>query len=1411
MGDSESDSERKEMVERKEINEKTIEEKFVQLTDLEFVWKRPDVYVGNMNSTTEKIHVINSKLEWEERETEIVPALLKIIDEVMVNVYDAFFEALSAKKDYVTMLQVKVDQKKGSISISNNGRVIPVVIHKKNNVYLPEFIFGMLRTSTNYDDTNKKRLTGGRNGLGAKLANIFSVLFRVTVSDAINKKHYVQEWTSNMTKRKDPVITNYNGTDSRVCIEFTPDWKRFKLNATIDSNLMDWMRRRTIDIVACANASSPNVDKKKTEADKKLTHILTATFNDVPLPKIVKFVDYAKLWSNGSPNGWIIQEDDHWNVAISLNPEMNALQHVAFVNGVHTYHGGTHVDHVVKQLVEIFRAKIVKKTKGDVARSITTLIKRHLKIIIFARIYNPAFDTQTKSRLNTPINKKKSGQLWEPSSKFLKQLLHNDAGILPAMILAVEAFQLNGMDKKTGKRQALLKNGLLDNLLPARFAGTKRSNECTLFLTEGNSAAGLANAGREMLGTDIYGVFPLRGKVINVSEGASMKQIADNKEITAIIIILGLEIGLDYSLESARRTMKYRRVIFFMDRDFDGFHIQGLLMNFFRRFWPALLQSNDFIFQFLTPVIVAKRKKERIPFYSVASYTEWKQQQPSPLSGWNIKYYKGLGTSTRQEAKDFYFADMDKHLIPFRHDGENDFKSLELFYGKEHANLRKQWLSSYCGDHLDYTEGLSSVSYSDFVDKELIMFAEYNNQRMIASSIDGLKMVQRKILFACRKRKLWTKEVKVMSLIGYVIEKALYHHGDSSLASSIINMAQDFMGANNLNYLVPSGLFGTRLDSGDDASQPRYINTKLNGFVKFLIRSEDDVILDHGIDEGMVIEPTTYFPIIPMILVNGSSGIGSAWACKILPRNPFEIINLIRSCLRNPTYVSESRNLKTLKIVHNSFIPSASLITKSRTTQFTSLSRLKTLKKEGEAKEKVKLEKTSLALSLSLVNKSQSNKKDNRQSSLPPPPPPLDHDLMIPLQAQATQSSSSSSSDTKIKQEKGEEKKEVRKIPDNEQYSIPWYNKFAGTVKSRGAKGWLLIGNHEVIKSVKVSNKEMVIIKVTEIPPGISTLKIKTLYESWKKETKEISDFNAINTDPIINFELTMTPTQFDDLQSSHKNGLMGALCLESKVTENMVAFNSNGQIHKYENVQEIFDEYFSVRLRKYDQRRARQLEILQIESLQLDEKARFVLLVATKKLEIRSRKRSDIVIDLQKLKFQEGHIKLGKKGGNAKKRKADDDADDEEDEEEEGNQDQDKKQDEKKNKKKKNVMPFAHLLQMQMESLTEEKSQQLQKEAAAKRAEYDELSKITSEMVWLRELDELEKAIQKHYREQADEMLQGTKNEIKKKKNPTLTGSSAITRKRSLSASKEKKKTAIPLLIGLDPCGQGSAKRVKR
>ncbi len=465
-------------------------------------------------------------------------------------------------------------------------------------------------------------------------------------------------------------------------------------------------------------------------------------------------------------------------------------------------------------------------------------------------------------------------------------------------------------------------------VVEANHAGKKGlSHLCTLILTEGDSAVPLVLAGLEVIGRDRYGVFPLRGKLLNVRE-ATHKQIMENAEINNIIKIVGLQFKKVYETAEDLKSLRYGKLMIMTDQDEDGSHIKGLLINFIHHFWPSLLKLN-FLEEFITPIVKVTKKSNKNmvkAFYSLPEFQEWKAATPN-YHTWDVKYYKGkwslldgairvinafftvlgLGTSTSAEGKE-YFADLARHRIVFRYGGADDDHHVKLAFSKKMIEERKEWLTGDMEERKRrrelglpelylYGKDTRAVTYQDFVNQELVLFSNMDNERSIPSLVDGLKPSQRKVIFTCFKRND-KKEVKVAQLAALVAKESAYHHGEECLQATIVNMAQDFVGSNNINLLKPNGQFGTRLTGGKDAASARYIFTMLSPLARKIFPAKDDPLMKYLYDDNLRIEPEYYVPIIPMVLVNGAEGIGTGWSTKIPNYDPRVLAENVKRRLR---------------------------------------------------------------------------------------------------------------------------------------------------------------------------------------------------------------------------------------------------------------------------------------------------------------------------------------------------------------------------------------------------------------------------------------------------------------------------------------------------------------------------------
>lgn len=826
-----------------------VSKKYRKQSHLEHIKSRPDTYIGSIESRTEPMWVIEGE-KMVNRAITYVPGLLKIFDEILVNAADN-----KQRDDGMKFIKVVVAD--DHITVENDGAGIPVEMHAQHNVYVPQMVFGQLLSGDNYDD-DEERVVGGRNGYGAKLTNIFSTSFCIETVDSKSGKKYSQTWSDNMAKVSKPNIYSSGKRKDFTRVTFRPDFAKFGL-VGFTPDIRALLYKRVYDIAGT------------TPADVRV-YLNGARLN------IKNFKQYCGLYVERPLVHEIV--NDRWEICVTMSPDQQPQQ-VSFCNSICTVNGGEHVKYVADGI-----AKGIVPLRAFKDLSVKPfMVQRSMFIFVNALIINPSFDSQTKETLTTR-SKDFGPARFKPviDEKLLKRIAKN-SGIIDEVAFFARAKSQRALERKSGGSKKTKLKGI-PKLDDANWAGGRRSQECTLILTEGDSAKSLAIAGLSVIGRNKYGVFPLKGKLLNVRD-ASNASVIGNAEVQNIMKIMGLKIGTTYTDVS---PLRYGRVMIMTDQDHDGSHIKGLVINLFHHFWPSLLRLSNFLQVFITPIVKCTRRQQTEVFYTTPEFYQWHQSEAR--TGWHIKYYKGLGTSSAKEAKE-YFSNLPKHLIPF--EVLRDGSLIDMCFNKKRVADRKKWIAAYkSGTFVDF--GVSEMSYSDFVNREYIIMAVQSNLRAIPHVMDGLKPSQRKILFACLKRKLHS-EIKVAQLAGYTSEHAAYHHGEASLNGAIVGMAQDFVGSNNINLLMPNGQFGTRLMGGKDAASPRYIFTQLSETSEMLFRPEDAPLYTALEDDGQKIEPVFYVPVLPMLLVNGAAGIGTGWSSTIPSYNPLDIIHQIRNLL----------------------------------------------------------------------------------------------------------------------------------------------------------------------------------------------------------------------------------------------------------------------------------------------------------------------------------------------------------------------------------------------------------------------------------------------------------------------------------------------------------------------------------
>jgi DNA topoisomerase-2 len=1143
--------------------------KYQQKTDKEHILSTPDTYIGSIENIDANMWIMNETNDKIiEKNISFIPGLFKLFDEGIVNCRDHVIRMQSAisngeNASPVTYIDISIEED-GTIVMTNDGNGIDIAKHPEYNIWIPELIFGHLRTSTNYNKDEKK-IVGGKNGFGFKLVLIWSTYGSVETVDHVRGLKYVQEFKSNLDTICPPKITKCGKSKPYTKIVFKPDYQRLGLQG-LTPDLISLLKKRVYDISA---VTDKNIKVKYNGAT-----ISTKNFQ--------QYIDLYIGDKSASPRVYE-EANSRWEYAVALTPSNEFIQ-ISFVNGIYTSKGGKHVEYILGQIVKKVSEYIEKKKKIKVNLN---SIKEQLILFIRCDIENPAFDSQTKDYMNTPVSK--FGSKCDVTDKFIEKIAK--MGVMETACAITEVKENKAAKKTDGVKSKSVRG--ITKLTDANWAGTEKSRDCMIIFCEGDSAKTGVISGLSSEDRNTIGVYPLKGKVMNV-RGEATKKISENKEIAEIKKILGLETGKEYkSIEDVHKNLRYSRVVFMTDQDLDGSHIKGLCINLFQNEWNSLTQIPGFIGFMNTPILKAKKGNQELKFYNDGEYNAWKNN--TNTNGWNIKYYKGLGTSTKSEFLEYF---EEKKFVGFQHTGQKSDNAIDMVFNKKRADDRKVWLETIY-DRESYADTCKSmISYEEFIDKELIHFSKYDCDRSIPNIMDGLKISLRKILYSAFKKRL-NAEIKVAQFSGYVSENSCYHHGEESLNQAIVGMAQNFIGSNNVNLLVPSGQFGSRIKGGKDASSPRYIFTKLEKITRLIFPEQDDYVLKYLDDDGTPVEPMYYTPIIPMVLVNGSRGIGTGFSTDIMCYNPLDIIAYLKNKLQE-----------------------------------------------------------------------------------------LDENI-------------------------------------NKEF-IPYYEGFTGKIIKISDSKFLFKGLYQ-----KITNDT---IRVTELPVGYWTEDFKehleSLLEDKDKEGKKVipivKNYEDNSKDTNIDFTITFSKGKLLELESiscdNNCNGLEKLLKLFStSSTTNMNLFDSNDKLKKYDNVSDIIDDYYVVRLKYYSDRKEYLINQMEKELVVLSNKSRYI------------QELLDNTIDLRKKKKDEINAMLIEKGYSV----IDDDND------------------------------FKYLVKMPMDSVSEENVDKINKDYRNKLDELERVKSITIQQMWLSELEILENEYVVYIKER-EQCINGNKkaaDKLKEKK----------------------------------------------
>lgn len=831
------------------------------LTTKQHALKRPDTYAGEIHVRTIEgivFEYLDSVLVSKRTCCVTSPALFKFLDEVVTNTID------NSERD-ANQKNIKITITDSSFTVFNDGKTIPIELWPGTQRYKPEILFTEPMSGENFND-DEQRKGGGRNGLGAKIVFLFAKEAAIEICDVDRGLKYCQRFYDNLSDIRPPTITSLpkSVTKSSTQIYWVPDFARLQLPDRMDHDTIALLKRRAFDAAACT---------------PKRVNVFIDDFK-IPIKNIQ---DYSKLLG-----GNLIAKDTIYGNGDEIVFEVcyiDALTYplqIGFVNGV-PCSTGSHIEFVYNSLTEFLSehvAKQLKDKKKQLKKLRVVHIKELVSVVVSLRISNPSFTSQAKEKLDTPMAK--FGFEFVMSASAKKAILKNEN--IVSKVLSLSNEQEAKLVKNTLKtdKKSLLANAKYE---PATKLRSKKT--CSLFVTEGDSAKALCIAGFSVIGREYNGVFALRGKLMNI-HGMTVKNALESKEILNLVQILELQIGKSYSVADVEH-LPYRHLVIFTDQDDDGCHIMGLVMNVVKCLCPSLLEAApDFIRRFVTPIVKVRVNNAMHSFFSNSEYKHFMQN--TTITPHSIKYYKGLGTSTNAEAK-VYFSDLEQHYKTMMY-GDKCPEALDIAFNPKRADDRKVELQMFdIDDAVDWRQ--NNITVDDFVHKDLFRFSHADNVRSIPNAIDGFKPSQRKVLFAMLKhgRK---EEIKVAQAAAFTANMTNYHHGEQALVQTIVNMAQQWVGANNVNFLEPIGQFGCIENKRTVHSAERYIFTMPTEVAYKMFRSEDNAVLQYMVEDGKCVEPKFYVPVVSSLLMNGCDGIGTGWSTSVPCCLPQDVLQATR-------------------------------------------------------------------------------------------------------------------------------------------------------------------------------------------------------------------------------------------------------------------------------------------------------------------------------------------------------------------------------------------------------------------------------------------------------------------------------------------------------------------------------------
>lgn len=602
-------------------------EEFRILTARQHVRERIGMYMGSSAQESVDRFVLG---QW--RKTTYVPALSKMIDEILDNAID---EAIRTNFKYANKINVSVQD--DCITITDNGRGIPqdeiFDETSKESILRPVAAWTRVNAGTSFDDN---RVTIGTNGVGSAATNFLSKTF---VGKTWSNNNIVEVICSDGAEHVDIKTRTKQGNGTEV--SFIPDFDMFEVNSISELDTIELLEDRLTSLQMAFPEITFSFNKKRV--------------------RVTDFKKYSALFNEKC----VVEKSD--NISFFFTTSDNGFLSNSYINGVNTRQGGTYVEMIMNNVIENLNVMIKRKHKIEVPKP---AIKSGLTFVMFARNFtNPKFDSQTKERLTNPVSNVKEHfeQCDVKDFEYYAKKILNIPEIIDPIIEAQLARKL-----AADKRAATLAQKKLKKVKVAKHIAAN-SDQATLKIVEGDSAMGFLLKVRD---ANKVGAFPLRGVIMNTWD-MKPADVLNNKELSELVAVLNLDINDPDSIDN----MAYESIATLTDADHDGIgHISPLLIGFFYKFWPRLLKERRVKIT-RTPIMISTKGTEIKWFYTYEEASEFKGKS----QGWKHRYIKGLGSLTEKE----YHTIINEPIYDTV--TVDDASYFQVMFGKD-SQLRKEFM-----------------------------------------------------------------------------------------------------------------------------------------------------------------------------------------------------------------------------------------------------------------------------------------------------------------------------------------------------------------------------------------------------------------------------------------------------------------------------------------------------------------------------------------------------------------------------------------------------------------------------------------------------------------------------------------------------------------------------------------------